>query len=369
MLQWLRDALGPVAAKEPDRAARPWQETFRQFALVGSLVLLLLVGVMFNMIVHTVHFGEAGVLFKRFSGGTVTDRVLGEGLQIIWPWDVLYVYDVKVQERPLEVDVLMTNGLTMQVGVSVRFVPSVRDLGRLHQQVGPTYERKILVPVVGSAVREVLGKYLPEELYSQKRETLQQLVEERCRLGVADKFVEIDRVIIRSITMPRLINDSIEAKLEQQQKFEEYVFRIQKEKQEAERKRIEAEGILAYQTTIAKGLTPAVLQYSEIQMKSLLALSGNARTVIMDLSTTPAGGRSGTPSVMINLPDDQVSPKQNAGSAPTSVQGLELAERLTSEGLLPPPDRAGGGLASDAPRRAAPRPTAPGPRPTPSPRS
>lgn len=321
------------------KAVGSWEDFFKQFALIGSLLLIVVLGVFFNLMFYTIHFGEAGVLFRRFFGGTVTDHVLGEGLKIVPPWDILYIYDVKVQEREFDVDVLMTNGLTMYVGVSVRFGPITRDLGRLHKLVGPAYEKKIVIPVVSAAVREILGKYLPEELYSQKRETLQQMVEERSRMGVADKYIEIDRLIIRGIRMPKLINDSIEAKLEQEQKYQEYAFRIEKEKQEAERKRIEAEGIKTYEDIIAKSLTPEVLEYATIQMKSLLALSGQARTVIMDLSMEPGVKKSAPPAVILNLNDETSTPKaaavEQGAKALSEASKQDIVDKLRSTGLMP----------------------------------
>lgn len=303
------------------KAAESWVDFFKQFSLIGCLLLLIVVGVLFNRMVHTIHYGEAGVLFLRLFGGTVSDYVLGEGLKIILPWDIIYIYDVKVQEREFDVDVLMTNGLTMHVGISVRFNVIRKDLGRLHKLVGPAYEKRILVPVISASVREVLGKYLPAELYSQKREALQLMVEERSRMGVSDKFINIDRLIIRGITMPKLINDSIESKLEQEQKYQEYVFRIEKEKAEAERKRIEAEGIQTYHNILAKSLSPEILEFEMIQMKRLLSQSGQERTIVMDLSTERGSGKpGGVPPVILNL-NKEPGPSQEAGAVEKTQPG------------------------------------------------
>ncbi len=106
--------------------------------------------------------GGQGVLFKLW-GGTQSD-FFGEGIHIVWPWDTMYVYDIRVQDGPERLSILASNGLSVGLDISIRFRPMGAELPALHQQIGPGYYAKIIKPTIRSEIRKIVGQYTPEEI-------------------------------------------------------------------------------------------------------------------------------------------------------------------------------------------------------------
>ncbi len=145
--------------------------------------------------------GGQGVLFKRFSGGT-QDEVYGEGLHFVPPWNYMRVYDIRRQDRLESMDLLTSNGLTMHMELSVRYRPVPEELPMLHKTIGVRYFDVMIKPILRSSVREVVGMYTPEEIYSTKRDEITQRVYDDMLEAVAGKHVVIEAVLIRNITLP-----------------------------------------------------------------------------------------------------------------------------------------------------------------------
>ncbi len=254
------------------------------------LIVLFILAYSIESIFITIYPGKAGVLFKRiFNQGTVMDKTFDEGLNIIFPWDKMYIYDIRFQEKKQTVNVLSQNGLTIEVVVSIRYYLVSTDLPILHKIVGPDYMDKIIIPSIISSVREVVGGYLPEEIYTTARHLIQdklivEVIEETGRVPVV-----YDTIIVESIVLPELINNAIELKLKQQQEFLEYEFRIKKAEQEIDRKKKEALGIKQYQNIIAESLSPELLQWKGIMATLELAQSPNTKVIIV------GGGENGLP--------------------------------------------------------------------------
>jgi len=139
-----------------DFIERFWVTRMRSIVITAVLVLFLLAYFWTNIVI-TIDPGHAGVLWKRFGSGTILDRVYGEGVHLLFPWDRMYVYDVRIQESRETVEFLETNGLTIKASVSIRYYPSVASLPRLHQRIGPDYKSKLVIPELISAMRLVLG--------------------------------------------------------------------------------------------------------------------------------------------------------------------------------------------------------------------
>ena len=120
-------------------------------------------------------YGEAGVLFKTFGGGVVTDQApLGEGFHIIAPWNKVFIYNVKQQEFfEGNMQVLSSNGLEISLDVSVLYQPKYDELGLLHKTKGENYVNIVLIPQIRAVARSVVGRYTPEQLYSTKRDAIQ----------------------------------------------------------------------------------------------------------------------------------------------------------------------------------------------------
>jgi regulator of protease activity HflC (stomatin/prohibitin superfamily) len=228
----------------------------------------------------TVHSGEVGVLYLRFGGGTQTDRVLGEGLKIIAPWDHLFVYDVRVQEIKHTMDVLTNEGLTVKLNLSIRYHPEVDLVGLLQERVGPDYREKIVVPEVESALRTTMGNFLLREVYGSQ----QGIVQEAINAGVEkveQDFVLIDAVVLRSVELPGQVRETIEKKMAEKELAESYEYRLDVERSEASRRQIEAAGLKTYNDVLNSSLTANILKWEGIQATKELATSPNSKTIVI----------------------------------------------------------------------------------------
>lgn len=235
--------------------------------------------------------GEAGVRYSPL-GGTDREDVYGEGLQVHAPWVNVIKYDVRVQERLENMEALSSNGLSIGTDISVRWRPRSETLPLLHIEYGVDYFRKLIGPELRSVVREVIGQFTPEELYSSRRTELQDQIFARVKESVESEHVIIEAILIRDVRLPDQIKIAIENKLKEEQEAERYEFTIEKERLEAERKRIEAEGEAAYQQIITASLTSQFLRFKGIEATQQLANSPNSKTVIV------GGGGDGLPLIL-----------------------------------------------------------------------
>lgn len=235
--------------------------------------------------------GQAGVRYSPF-GGTDMDDVYGEGLKLHAPWVNVIKYDVRVQERLENMEALSSNGLSIGTDISVRWRPRSETLPLLHVHYGVDYFRKLIGPELRSVVREVIGQFTPEELYSSRRTELQDQIFARVKESVDSENVIVEAILIRDVRLPEQIKMAIENKLKEEQEAERYEFTIEKESLEAERKRIEAEGEAAYQQIITASLTSQFLRFKGIEATQQLANSPNSKTVIV------GGGGDGLPLIL-----------------------------------------------------------------------
>ena len=244
----------------------------------GAALVLVAMGA--GCMTSTLSSGEAGVRYSPF-GGTDVSKTFGEGLQVHAPWTRVIKYDVRVQEDSEAMEALSSNGLSIGTDVSIRYRPDAVTLPRLHQTYGVQYFEKLIQPELRSAVREVIGKYTPEELYSSRRTQLQDSIFTRVSRSVQEDYVLVEAILIRDIRLPDQIKGAIEEKLKEEQEAERYEFTIEKERLEAERKRIEAEGEAAYQSIITASLSSQFLRFKGIEATQQLANSPNSKTVII----------------------------------------------------------------------------------------
>lgn len=250
----------------------------RLLILLGLLVLLL--PFLFSSC-KTIPAGHRGVLFRPFSGGVDMQRTYEEGFHLIAPWNTLVSYDTRLQEQEESMDVLARNGLSIHIDVSVRHAPVPEELPNLHREIGADYVEKIVLPQIRASTRKVIGKYTPEELYSTRRDQIQEEIYHETDSLLRTKHIHLDAVLIRSVKLPPSIAEAIERKLRQEQEAMEYEFRIQKEQKEAERKRIEALGIKQFQDIVSSGLNPYLLRWKGIEATQALAGSQNTKIVII----------------------------------------------------------------------------------------
>ena len=259
--------------------------------LITILVFLFLLVFFWQHIFITVHAGEAGVLYRRFMGGTVVDRVYAEGFHVIAPWNVMMIYNVRYQTVTHQMEALSGKGLRLTVSLSIRYRPEIAVLGMLHKTVGEDYLHRIIFPEVEAKIRAIMGQYDAEEIYTSKKGVVQEVVNESFE-QVSQRFVKLDNVMITNIELPEKIKAAIEEKLEEQQRAEAYVYKLERERQEAERKKIEAEGIKQYNTIVNSSLSSEMLRWAGVQATLELSKSPNAKVIIV------GAGKDGLPVIL-----------------------------------------------------------------------
>lgn len=259
-------------------------------AVIVLIVLLLFGGKMFLII----EAGERGVIFRPYTSGLDKENIYGEGFHIIAPWNEMYVYNVREQQRDETMDVLDKNGLSINVDVTVRFNPTFDKIGFLHQQFGVNFINVLVIPEVRSSVRQVAGRYSAEEIYSTKRAEVEQTIKDETRKVLGENYIAMKALLIRSINLPEQIKSAIESKLQQEQEALAYEFRLQREESEAERRRIEAEGIANYNRIINASLTDKILQQRGIEATLELSTSSNSKVVVI------GSGKDGLPIILGN---------------------------------------------------------------------
>ena len=239
--------------------------------------------------------GEAGVLFKTLGGGVEIEKPpKGEGFKIIAPWNRIIIYNVKQQEVLESMQVLSSNGLEIRVDVSVLYQPLYDQLGLLHQTKGENYLNSVLLPNIRAVARSVVGRYTPEQLYSTKRDAIQNEIFLETRDNVLPQYIQLNSVLVRDVTLPNAIKTGIENKLVQEQEALEYEFRLQKAEQEAERQRIDADGKARANRILSASLTDRILQEKGIEATLKLAESPNAKIVVI------GSGGNGLPIILNN---------------------------------------------------------------------
>jgi regulator of protease activity HflC (stomatin/prohibitin superfamily) len=249
------------------------------YLVIALLILLIAATILASRIVVTIRSGEAGVLFRRFTG-TETTHIYGEGLHLIFPWDIMYVYNIRLQTEERDFTVLTSSGLPIDLKVAIRYQADIRLLTQLHVNVGPRYLQKIVLPEVEAVLRHFAGQYSPEEIYTTKRGLLD-AISVNSITATEQRFVNIDDVLIKTVILPQPVAEAIEKKQVYEQQEKQFVYRLAIERQEAERKRIEATGIRDFQRTIKETLDEQQLRWQGIQATRELATSANAKTVVI----------------------------------------------------------------------------------------
>ncbi len=259
--------------------------------IIGVVLLLILLA----KSAVTIDSGEAGVLYKTFDDGVVTDAPpLGEGFHIIAPWNKVFIYEVRQQELYEKMRVLSSNGLEIQIEASVWYEPVYKDLGNLHQSLGENYLQRVIQPAIRSAARSVVGRYTPEQLYSSKRDAIQDEIFEETKIILERQYVQLNEVLVRDVTLPPTIKEAIERKLKQEQESLEYEFRLVTASKEAEKVIIEAEGKAESNRILSASLTDKILQDKGIDATMRLAESPNSKVIVI------GSGDSGLPIILGN---------------------------------------------------------------------
>jgi regulator of protease activity HflC (stomatin/prohibitin superfamily) len=323
----------------PTKASSRW----RRFAVrhLPSVVIYLMVATLLAVVLYphmviTVPSGHVGVLWKRFGGGTVLDpRLLkNEGFNLILPWNEVFQYDLRLQSFTESYNAISSDGVSLTAAVNVRFRLQRDSVPVLHQAIGPNYKQVLVQPGIGSLTREVIAQYNAEQVYSTARQEIQDkirsLVEDRLtekmmeregeesyRVSMRDTIILYD-ILVAGIELPAAIVGAINRKTEQYYIAEEYKFRVEREKRESERKKIEGEGIRDFQQTVSQGISESYLRWRGIEATLQLSQSTNSKVVVI------GSGKEGLPIILGNV-DTPASPP--AGSTPPSGNYTTNKER------------------------------------------
>ena len=225
--------------------------------------------------------GYHAVKYLKFRDGTVMGKIYTEGFQWHLVWNSMYLYKTRTTENKENLTVLSSDGATIQLEVSILHRPKFDKLDSLQVTVGPDYYEVVIAPTMRGESRRIAGRYTPEQIYSSKRDQLAAELLETMQTQMAQRFIIIENVIFRNVGLPTRISDAINEKLASEQEAQRMAFVLEREKQEAERKRIEAQGIADFQKIVSTGLNPMLLQWKGIEATEKLAGSPNTKVVVV----------------------------------------------------------------------------------------
>ncbi|MCE1190256.1 MAG: prohibitin family protein [Ignavibacteria bacterium] len=263
-----------------------FNKTEASFALSGVIVAFFIALMQCFTIIPAGHVGVVDFL------GTVNENTLKAGVNVVNPLANVYKFSIKEQEFKETMPVPSKEGLTIQLEISLIYQLNPDKTNQLFKTVGENYQGTILLPQFRSVVRSVTAKYEAKALYTSQRETVSGEIEAQLQKLVEKQGLTILAAPLRQITLPQGLTMAIEEKLKAEQESQRMQFILLKEKQEAERKRIEAQGISDFQNIVAKGITEQLLKWKGIEATEKLANSTNSKVIVI------GSGKSGLPIIL-----------------------------------------------------------------------
>jgi prohibitin 1 len=245
--------------------------------LLQGLGLLFVVILLFASVV-SVPTGHVGVLTLF---GRVTGEALGEGIHTINPLKSVQRLSIQTQSVKETANVPSNEGLILALDTSLLFHLDRSKAAEVFQTVGANYAEKIVEPTMRAAIRAATSAHTANALYTNARELVQQQIQSELTAQLAPRGVIVENVLLRDVQLPAMLKSSIEAKQQAEQDALRMNFILQKEKQEAERKRIEAQGISDFQKIVAQGISPQLLEWKGIEATEKLATSANSKVVVV----------------------------------------------------------------------------------------
>ena len=246
----------------------------RFLRIVAAIVLLIL---LFSS-TTSIPTGNVGVLTLF---GKVTGDVLGEGIHLINPLKSVQKLSVQTQSVKETANTPSNEGLILDLDTSLLFRLDRSKAALVFQTVGENYAEKIVEPTLRAAIRSATSAHTANALYTNARELVQQQIQDELTTQLAVRGVIVEAVLLRDVRLPAMLKSSIEAKQQAEQDALRMSFILQKEKQEAERKRIEAQGIADFQKIVAQGISPQLLEWKGIEATEKLATSTNTKIVVI----------------------------------------------------------------------------------------
>jgi regulator of protease activity HflC (stomatin/prohibitin superfamily) len=245
---------------------------------IFQIGILLLVIILLLASTTSIPTGNVGVLTLF---GRVTGETLPEGIHLVNPLKSVQKLSVQTQSVKESANVPSNEGLILALDTSLLFRLDKDKAAFVYQTVGDNYAEKIVEPTLRAAIRASTSAHSANALYTNARELVQQQIQDELKAQLAPRGVIVENVLLRDVQLPAMLKGSIEAKQQAEQDALRMSFILQKEKQEAERKRIEAQGIADFQKIVATGISPQLLEWKGIEATEKLAASSNAKVVII----------------------------------------------------------------------------------------
>jgi prohibitin 2 len=374
----------------------PPRRGWRRFVLrhipsvsVSVLSALLVIVVLWPYVVINVPSGHVGVLWKRFNGfdlycmcwvgrGTVLDprELREEGLHIIWPWDKLYLYNLRLQSTTQTYNAISSDGVNVKAQISVRYQLGHDSVAVLHKFIGPGYLDSVVNPEIGSQARLIISKYTAQQVYTS-RESIQKAIRDSSEKSLQNNLdslvqtegleqpdpknynhflrnsIHILDTLVLGIELPPEIVQAINRQTEQYYMIQEYKFRVEREAEESKRKQIEADGIAAFQRTVSQGISESYLRWRGIEATIALAQSPNSKIVII------GSGKDGLPIILGNV-DTPLGPgtAANPNAAPNPNAPTPNATNPNAPNPSATPSSGASGMTPPATPPAPPAPAA-----------
>jgi len=270
-----------------ERIVEAGANPFARLATAGIVALLIIILLFAS--VAKVDAGHVGVLTLF---GRVTGEILPEGIHMVNPFKINNQMSVRTQEIKESASVPSSEGLVMNLDTSLIYHVNPGKAAEVYQKLGPAYSDIVIEPTLRAAIREATASHSANALYTGEREQVARQIYSQLLNQLNPRGFEVENVLLRDIQLPSTLKASIEQKQQAEQEALAMSFRLQREKQEAERKRIEAQGIHDFQQIVAQGISPALLEWKGIEATEALARSPNSKVVVI------GSGKNGLPLIL-----------------------------------------------------------------------
>ncbi|MBL0059731.1 MAG: prohibitin family protein [Elusimicrobia bacterium] len=250
-------------------------------------VLLLVIAIFRSMVII-----PAGYVGVRDLFGNISDRPLSAGLHLINPLARVHKMSVRTQEIKESANVPSKEGLVLQLEASLLYSLKPEKAAEVYRTIGPVFEEVVVLPQLRSTIRGVTSVYEAKALYTSERELISSEIKKLLAPLLETRGITMENVLLRNIALPPVLGAAIEKKLEAEQQSEQMKFVLEKERREADRKRIEAQGIADFQAIVTRGLNDSFLRWKGIEATKDLANSPNAKIVVI------GSGKDGLPIIL-----------------------------------------------------------------------
>ena len=223
--------------------------------------------------------------------GRVSDRILSPGINLIAPGTHVVKFSVQTRELKEAASVPTSEGLIVNLDVSLLFRLRPEAAARVYKTIGTRFEGVVIDPQLRSIIRDVTAEYEAKFLYSSSREVVSQNMFKHIQVALAPRGIEAEQVLLRNVQLPPLLTTAIQEKLQAEQQAQRMRFVLDRERQEAERKRVEAQGIADFQGIVAKGISAELLKWKAIEVAHELSKSPNAKLIVL-------GDKTGLPIIL-----------------------------------------------------------------------